>query len=1211
MKNLSKILLLICIAQCLNLSKTYAQYTYNWTGGSSGVWELAANWSRTGSGGTSVNYPGENSSITDIVQIGVANTFGSTRQPTLSNPIRIAYLTIGTKTATTLTINAALVIDNSFTQKNSNTAGGIITNLTGTGSITCTDFILGDGTIPPPPTIGLGLANATYQTVLNFSTLNLNISNNLSLTTTSNKVNLVIIIPYPSANVNNPVFNFNSGTISVGNTIQTLNPIDINIGAFLIYAAISSSAQFLMQPTTGNTTLLNLNGANAISLDANAGYVDLYCTCGGTSTVNYGGTGNQEVYTSTAPYANTRQSPNGLDRSPKMYSNLTFSGALNKTADGGNLTVANNLTLTASSTETVDFATNSPIVTVGGNFMSNTGTTLNQGGTGTMTITGTSNNAGTLNQMGSGNITFTGALNNSLTSATIAQTSTGTITASAGITNTGTISQGTGTIGAINITGTLTNTGTVTQTSGAITVTGNVANSGTLSLGSANLNISGNYTNTGTYAQNTGTTLFNGASAQTLQGGSGAGTPFKTVNFSGSGTKSMTSGNFSVSSTSVLTMIGSSILDAGGFLTLNSDKNGCATVAALPSGAQIKGIVNVQRFLTGGSDPKYRSYRILSSPVNAGPVSPTIYTINYLINSTFLTGTGGTAGGFDDTHGGYNNPTLYLFRENLAPLYTTFLNSNWIGISNISSPPTYSMNDITYPSTTIPIGNGYLFYFRGSRATPNPFTVGSPPLDATLTAVGILNQGPVTVKDWYNQGSVYLGFTNTTGNNAVKGLNVVGNPYASSVNWDTFHADVATATGIEGPGLDGTIYMLDPVSKNYGSYVAGHGGAGGTLGTTNIIASGQGFLVRATSTTAQLIFNEDAKTSLPIISSNILLGKPANETVSQYLRLKLSKDSINTDETVVMFNDQGSLNYKKGMDALYRPGNGIVSLSSQSGDQLPIAIKSIIPPNQRECLGLNVNTSTDGTYILALKDMVSIPVLFNISLIDAYKKDSVNLRVNPSYSFDVNKSDSTTFGSNRFSLVISQNPAYAYKLLDFNAIKAQAHQQVNVTWETQNEENYTNFTIERSTDAGKGFDVLGSVTANGQGNYSFVDKSPVMGSDLYRLKQVNINNAVSYSKIVTIQFANLSDQLTGNKISIYPNPIAGSVINLSITADNAQSANYNIKFMSSTGIVVKEITSQQASWHGNVNNLQPGTYIVRVINNKTQNLVGESKFVKL
>jgi len=45
--------------------------------------------------------------------------------------------------------------------------------------------------------------------------------------------------------------------------------------------------------------------------------------------------------------------------------------------------------------------------------------------------------------------------------------------------------------------------------------------------------------------------------------------------------------------------------------------------------------------------------------------------------------------------------------------------------------------------------------------------------------------------------------------------------------------------------------------------------------------------------------------------------------------------------------------------------------------------------------------------------------------------------------------------------------------------------------------------------------------------------------------------------------------------------------------------------------VVKEVISSQASWTGNISSLMPGTYVVRVMNNKTQSFVGESKLIKL
>ncbi|MGZ3811034.1 MAG: T9SS type A sorting domain-containing protein [Mucilaginibacter sp.] len=1199
MNTLIKTLLLSCILFCLNFSESLAAPTYDWTGASSAAWNTPGNW-KVGGVTQTTNYPGSSAS-TDIVRIGVNDTF--TNQPVLSGSTTIGSLTIGTLTATTLTINATLTVSGDITQKNNGNAGGITTNLTGTGVVTCANFYLGDSTAPPVPL--LGLSNATYQTILNFTSLNLTVSQNLYLTTTASKTSLLVaLVLVPAANVNNPVFNFNSGTISVGNQIQTVDSNDANVAGFLLFAAVSSSAQFLLSPSTGNSSTLNLNGSNALNLDGSAGYVDFYGAGGGTSTVNYSGSGNQEVYTSTTPYSFTRQSPTGLDQSTSIYQNLTFSGALTKKSDAGNLTIGQDLTLAASSTETVDFATNSPIVTVGGNFTSNSGTTLNQGGTGTMTIAGTSTNAGTINQTGSGNITFTGALSNSVWTATIAQTGSGAIIASGGITNSGTISQGSGTIGSITVTGALVNAGNISQSTGNIIINGGVTNSGNLNLGSANLNISGNYTNSGSYTQSNGTTLFNGSSAQTLQGGAGTGTQFNTVNFSGTGAKTMTSGNFSVSSTSVLTMIGSSTLAANGYLTLKSDANGSATVAAIPSGASITGNVNVQRFITGGSST-YRGYRLLSSPVSQGSG---IYSINYLINSSYLTGTTGTGGGFNKT----GNPTLYLYRENLAPLYTTFLNSNFRGINNINTPPNYYI-DVDGGPYNIPVANGYLFFFRGDRNVASLTTETTTtyiPTNTTLTATGALNAGTITVKDWYTPASANLGWTNTAGNSTVQGFNLVGNPYASSIDWDNYSSS-SSSSPIYAPSVTKYIYVLDPVSRNYGVYAAGAASKIGTNNASNIIASGQGFFVVATCSCAQLPFGESAKVNNQVTGLSLLMGKPVAYINDQHLRLQLAQDSINTDDIIINFRDTTKVAYVKNEDAPYKPGLGSVSLSSTSADSVALAINELpLPQQNSQTIRLNVNAKTDGIYQLNMKEVVGIPQLYDVWLMDAYKKDSLNMQQSKIYSFNIYKNDSSSFGSNRFSLLIRQNQTYSYQLLAFAAKKVPDVAQVQVLWKTGNEQNYTHFTVERSIDNGKTFDVLGSEKATAQGAYSLLDKNPVIGQNVYRLKQEDINNNITYSKTIGVFYTNLDTITIGNNLSIYPNP-ASNVINLATTKQPLGGATYDINFMSSSGNIIKKITSSQASWQGNISDLKPGIYEVHIINNKTQILVAKNKFIKL
>jgi hypothetical protein len=1204
MKYFSKVIFLICVLQCLFLLKVYgAATTYDWTGSAGSSWTTPGNW-KVGGVTQTTNYPGITS--TDIAQIGVSNTF--TNQPTISGAVNIATLIVGTKTSSvTLTINAALSISGDFTQKNDGSGNGVTTAITGTGSMLCTNFYLGDNTAPPTPLVGL--ANLTYKTTLNFSLSGLTVVQNVVMTTTSSSA---VVNIFQSANVNNPIFNLNSGWVSVGNAIQTVDANDVSLSGFTIvivtYAPVSSSAQFLMNPSTGNSSILYLNGSNPLNLDGNAGYVDFYGTGGGSSQVNYSGGGNQQVYTTSSAYSTSRANVNGLDRTPSVYQNLVFSGTATKKSDPGNLTIGNNFILSVSSSPTADFATNSPVVTIGGTYTANINTILNQGGTGTMSVTGASSNSGTLNQTGSGNITFTGALTNNATTGVITQASTGAITASGGFTNSGTYTQGAGSTGGMSVTGALSNGGTITQTTGNISITGNVTNPGVLTLGTANLTIGGNYNNTGIYSQSTGTTLFNGAAAQTLQDASSAGTNFNNVNFSGAGVKTMLSGVFSVSSTGILTMIGTnSSLACNGNLTLKSDATGSATVAPIPHGAVISGSVNVQRFMSGGS-LSLRGYRLMSSPVNQGS---NIYSLNYLINSCYLTGTDGTAGGLDKA----GNPTLYLFRENMAPQYTTFLNSCYRGINNISTAPLYGMDDATYPTANIPIGNGYLFFFRGDRSAAPLATETTPayiPVQATLTATGTLNVDTITVREWYTPSKWTLGYSTIIGNDSVRGYNLVGNPYASSINWDTFQT-VSNTTGIYGSSVKNKMYVLDEVTKTFGSYIAGSGGVGSQSFVSNVIASGQGFFVVATCSCARLTFTESAKTNTLPTGAKLLMGTPLITINSQYLRLQLmGKDSTIAEQTLIRFKDNAPMTYDDNLDAYYKPGPGAASLLSMSQDNAGLCINTIpLPGTKSEMIKLNVNATNSGLYTLSLRDLVAVPQLYDIWLMDAYKKDSLDMRQNKTYSFNIDKSDTTSFGANRFILVIRQNPAYAYQLLNFTANKVTGtKREVQVAWSAVNEGNYTAFTVERSIDNGNTYQVLDGVKSAGQGTYSFLDNNPVIGTNLYRLRQQDINNAISYSKVVAIQYSDLSGDELGNNINIYPNPVNNN-INLNIAATPSDSETYDIKVVNTLGLIIQEKTSSGTLWQGNTANLQPGTYILRVFNHDTQNLIGESKFVKL
>jgi len=185
---------------------------------------------------------------------------------------------------------------------------------------------------------------------------------------------------------------------------------------------------------------------------------------------------------------------------------------------------------------------------------------------------------------------------------------------------------------------------------------------------------------------------------------------------------------------------------------------------------------------------------------------------------------------------------------------------------------------------------------------------------------------------------------------------------------------------------------------------------------TNIIPSGAGFFVRATNTNPQLIFNESAKTTTQAIGAHIMLGIPVASAPLQYMRIKMIKDSVSTDETMIRIKSNGALSFVNNLDAVYKQGNGAVNLASFTTDHVDIAIKAVpLPKLQAESLALDVNATTTGIYKLTLRDIVAIPRLYDVWLMDAYKKDSLDMRQNITYSFYIDKADSSTFGNKRFN----------------------------------------------------------------------------------------------------------------------------------------------------------------------------------------------------
>ncbi len=97
----------------------------------------------------------------------------------------------------------------------------------------------------------------------------------------------------------------------------------------------------------------------------------------------------------------------------------------------------------------------------------------------------------------------------------------------------------------------------------------------------------------------------------------------------------------------------------------------------------------------------------------------------------------------------------------------------------------------------------------------------------------------------------------------------------------------------------------------------------------------------------------------------------------------------------------------------------------------------------------------------------------------------------------------------------------------------QLDETTKLEWSTTEEVNVANFEVQRLSGEGE-YSSIGTVTANGTpSNYTFIDEHPAVGINLYRIKQVDVDQSFTYSDVVELNF-----QPTF-RVGLFPNPMNG------------------------------------------------------------------------
>ena len=172
-------------------------------------------------------------------------------------------------------------------------------------------------------------------------------------------------------------------------------------------------------------------------------------------------------------------------------------------------------------------------------------------------------------------------------------------------------------------------------------------------------------------------------------------------------------------------------------------------------------------------------------------------------------------------------------------------------------------------------------------------------------------------------------------------------------------------------------------------------------------------------------------------------------------------------------------------------------------------------------------------------------------------------------------------------------------LVSFTATARENTAELN--WVTSEETNSDRFEIQRSTD-GKAWKAIGSVQAEGESKvrkaYSYADRTPAMGDNLYRLKMIDSDGSFAFSSIRSVRFE------TQLESSIYPNPV-NNELTLKVTSWKQVKA---IRIDNLAGLQVYS-SGPVESGKVDVSKLDSGVYVLRITH--IDGSVHTHKFVRI
>jgi len=403
-----------------------------------------------------------------------------------------------------------------------------------------------------------------------------------------------------------------------------------------------------------------------------------------------------------------------------------------------------------------------------------------------------------------------------------------------------------------------------------------------------------------------------------------------------------TSGNWEIDNTYDLIDPSNSIIFSDGINpttgSVYTTTSNCSFSGALP----IQGHISMERYIDAGET----YWRFFSSAVQGATI------LDYQDDFT-------TAGYTGSPFPGFGWVSIYTYDETLAP------GLGYVPVANSSQ--------------VLGVGQGIEVWSGDTITGTMPFTV---------DLHGVPNQGDITLPVTYT----------STGTVAEDGWNLIGNPYPSTIDWDS---PDWTKTNIAN-----AIQILNPDSQQYATYVNGASANGGS----RFIASQQAFWVYASASAPSLIAKESVKSA-----NDVTFFKSGS--ISAGMTIKLDGFGM-SDECVLRHVEDAIDDYELDYDAykLYGGWGTYPNISLINTTQEDLTVHSFDKQFQEWEIPVKVIVFANGFYDITFSNISELDVPC-LKLEDTYTGQIYP--ISEGNAINIELSDTTTLP--RFKLLIGKN----------------------------------------------------------------------------------------------------------------------------------------------------------------------------------------------